>query len=380
MINNDQKPKKINRWKRFFWSWDKLVDYFKDFYKINEFQRQKIEEGLISDLKLKLVDHFEKQIKKLQKTDNDFLELKNKNDELKLEIKELKKKENNFIIDEQRTNELKKQIDNLTKTNNEYYSWKAQINKNIIYNTQIMNKIENIFLRSPKQIGNFGEKGIEQIFELSGYEEGKFWTRNLSIGSNSVEFAFRLNKDEEKWIPIDAKTFYSFKSSENNEINFDDLIVAIESEAKKINKKYLNYKNTEPIGIMVIPDDGLYLEISRRYVKKIKEIFDNYGVVVTSTSIFLQWCHILWISFSLSQNLYNDQKFHEDVKYLMLSVKTFINDIVDIRNRFDELQRKFHYVNDVHYAKTKKQYEELITKLQLKEDEKYKLKSDIVKK
>ena len=83
MINNDQKPKKINRWKRFFWSWDKLVDYFKDFYKINEFQRQKIEEGLISDLKLKLVDHFEKQIKKLQKTVNDFLELKNKNDELK---------------------------------------------------------------------------------------------------------------------------------------------------------------------------------------------------------------------------------------------------------------------------------------------------------
>ena len=378
--DNNLKPKKINWFKRLFMSWNKLVNYFENNLRINESQQQKIKEGLISDLKSKLADHIDERIKKLQKTDSDFSELKSKNEELRLEVKELKKKENNFIIDEQRINKLNKKIEDLTKANNEYYSWKVQINKNIIYNTEIMNKIENIFFRTTKQIGNLGERGVEQIFELSGYEEGKFWTRNLSIGSNSVEFAFRLNKDEEKWIPIDAKTFYSFKPSENNEINFDDLIVAIESEAKKINKKYLNYKNTEPIGIMVIPDDGLYLEISRRYVKKIKEIFDNYGVVVASTSIFLQWCHILWISFSLSQNLYNDQKFHEDVKYLMLSVKTFINDIVDIRNRFDELQRKFHYVNDVHYAKTKKQYEELITKLQLKEDEKYKLKSDIVKK
>ena len=378
MINNDQKPKKINRWKRFFWSWDKLVNYFEDFYKINEFQRQKIEEGLISDLKLKLVDHFEKQIKKLQKTDNDFLELKNKNDELKLEIKELKKKENNFIIDEQRTNELKKQIDNLTKTNNEYYSWKAQINKNIIYNTQIMNKIENIFLRSPKQIGNFGEKGIEQIFEQCGIEK-KFWTKNLTIDNNIVEFAFRLNDNEEKWIPIDVKTFPSFKPNENNEINFDDLIVTIELEAKKI-KKYLNCENTERIGIMIIPDDGLYLEISRRYVKKIKEIFTNYGVVVASTSIFLQWCYILWFSFALSKKFHNDQKFHEDVNNLMLSIKSFINDIIDIRKIFDDLQRKFHLVQDRHYTKTKKQYEELLNKLQLKEDEKYDLKSDIVKK
>ena len=379
MINNNQKPKKLNRWKRLFWSWDKLVDYFENFYKINEFQRQKIEEGLIGDLKLTFVDYFEKQIKKLQKSDNDFFELKNKNDELKLEIKELKKKENNFIIDVQRTNELKKQIDDLTKTNNEYYNWKAQINKNIIYNTEIMNKIENIFLRSPKQIGNFGESVIEQIFEQCGIEK-KFWTKKLTIDNNIVEFAFRLNDDEEKWIPIDVKTFPSFKPNENNEINFDDLIVAIELEAKKINKKYLNCKNTEPIGIMIIPDDGLYLEISRRYVKKIKEIFTNYGVVVASTSIFLQWCYILWFSFGLSKKFHNDQKFHEDVNNLMFSIKSFINDIIDIRKIFDDLQRKFHHVHDLHYTKTKKQYEGLLNELCLKEDEKYDLKSDIVKK
>jgi hypothetical protein len=64
----------------------------------------------------------------------------------------------------------------------------------------------------------------------------------------------------------------------------------------------------------------------------------------------------------------------------MLSIKSFINDIIDIRKIFDDLQRKFHLVHDRHYTKTKKQYEELLNKLQLKEDEKYDLKSDIVKK
>lgn len=376
--DNNLKPKKINWFKRLFMSWNKLVNYFENNLKINESQRQKIEESLISDLKLKLANHLDDRIKKLQKTDSDFSELKNKNEELKIEVKELRKKENNFIVDKQRIDELKEKIESLTKTNNEYYKWKTQIGKNIDYNTEVMNKIENIFLRSPKQIGNLGERGIEQIFEQCGIEK-KFWTKKLNIDNNIVEFAFRLNEDEEKWIPIDVKTYPSFKPNENNQINFDDLIGTIELEAKKI-KKYLNSKNTEPIGIMVIPDDSLYLEISRRYVKKIKEIFTNYGVVIASTSIFLQWCYILWFSFALSKKFHKDQKFHEDINNLMFSVKSFINDIIDIRKIFDDLQRKFHLVHDRHYTKTKKLYEGLLDELQWNKNEKYDLKSDIVKK
>lgn len=377
---NNLRPKKINWFKRLFYSWNRLVNYFENNLRINELQRQKIEEGLISDLKLTLADHLDERIKKLQKNNDDFHELKNKNQELNVENKKLKEIENNSIINEKLINKLNDKVKELTKINNEYHHWKDQINGNVMYNTNVIKQIENIFFRSPRQIGNLGEKAIEQIFEQCGMEKDKFWTTNLKINDTTrVEYAFRLNIDEEQWIPIDVKTFPSFKQDENNKIDYNDLIIAIELEAKKI-KKYVNAKNTKPIGMMIIPDDGLCLEISRRYVKKIKEIFDNYGVVVTSTSMFLQWCHILWISFSLSQKFYNDQKFHEDVNHLMFLVKIFINDIVDIRNLFEDLQKKFHYINDVHYLKTKRQYENLCNQLKLSENEKYKIKTDIVKK
>ncbi len=379
--NNNFKLKKISWFKRLFYSWNKLVNYFENNLKENESQRQKIEELLISDLKSKLADHLDERIKKLQKNDNDFYDLKNKNRNLELEIRELKDKESKFIVDEQHINDLNKQIDKLVNESNEYRNWKALISKNIFRNTEVMNKINNVFFRSTKQIGNFGEKWIEQIFEQSGYEKGKFWTKNLAIGDNFVEFAFRLNENREKWIPIDVKTFSSSEPDENSKIDFDILIKKIESEAKeKISKKYLSQPNTEQIGIMVIPDDDLFLEISRRYVKKIKEIFDKYSVVIASTSIFLQWCHILWFSFDFLDELNNKREFYDDIDKLMTLIKSLINDIIDIKKNFEKLRNEFNLTHDTHYTNIKKQFEKMLNKFGLEKNEKYVPKNDVVKK
>jgi len=121
------------------------------------------------------------------------------------------------------------------------------------------------------QLGNL----LEQIMTSSQYE------KNVAVKKRSaerVEYAIKLpnGPDEETplWLPIDAKfpvedyqrLIAAREVGEQAVIDAagKDLIARIKSEAKDIRDKYIAPPETTDFGILYLPTEGLYAEITQR--------------------------------------------------------------------------------------------------------------------
>ena len=121
------------------------------------------------------------------------------------------------------------------------------------------------------QLGNL----LEQIMTPSQYE------KNVAVKKRSgerVEFAIKLpnGPDEETplWLPIDAKFPVEdyqrlISAREAGEVDVidsagKDLVNRIKGEAKDIRDKYIAPPETTDFGILYLPTEGLYAEITQR--------------------------------------------------------------------------------------------------------------------
>jgi DNA recombination protein RmuC len=118
------------------------------------------------------------------------------------------------------------------------------------------------------QLGNL----LEQVLSPEQYASNVV-TRQGS--GEQVEFAIRLpGKDEEVWLPLDAKfpkEDYErlVEASERGDVDGvaaagQKLEANIRGQAKKIRDKYLNPPHTTDFGIMFLPSEGLFAEVLRR--------------------------------------------------------------------------------------------------------------------
>lgn len=121
------------------------------------------------------------------------------------------------------------------------------------------------------QLGNL----LEQIMTSSQYE------KNVAVKKRSaerVEFAIKLpnGPDEQTplWLPIDAKfpvedyqrLVSAREAGEQAQIDLagKELVARIKNEAKDIRDKYIAPPETTDFGILYLPTEGLYAEITQR--------------------------------------------------------------------------------------------------------------------
>lgn len=143
--------------------------------------------------------------------------------------------------------------------------------------------------------GGLGETQLEMLLEqmLSPYQyEANVKTKSST--SESVEFVIKLpGKDEENstvWLSIDAK-FSKDKYEQlvdayeggNNAIvekAKKEMENTIKKMAKNISEKYLNPPNTTDFGIMFLPFESIYAEVTRN-VFLLETLQRDYKVIVT---------------------------------------------------------------------------------------------------
>jgi DNA recombination protein RmuC len=134
-------------------------------------------------------------------------------------------------------------------------------------------------LTNVKTRGTWGEVQLgsllEQIMTRGQYE------KNVAVKRRSmerVEFAIKLpnGPDEETplWLPIDAKfpvedyqrlvAARELGDVEQIEVASKDLVNRIKAEAKDIKTKYIAPPETTDFGILYLPTEGLYAEITQR--------------------------------------------------------------------------------------------------------------------
>ncbi|WP_427902899.1 DNA recombination protein RmuC [Metamycoplasma alkalescens] len=211
------------------------------------------------------------------------------------------------------------------------------MNRGMIEFSTIQEAVTNLnkTFSNNKNIGNFGEFNLEQIFQNQFPNlQNKFWFKQYIINDKNnekVDFVVKskfLEKDEEKEliIPIDCKfPFEKWNKYLNNELSYVEIEKSIEHMAKDIASKYINLnKKTTPFAILYLPSEYIYLTIVKNF-DLVTKIFDKYKIFIQGPSTIIAFIYNLFIQ---NQNL-------------MIS-----KNIDKIKNLFLDIQKNYKYLND----------------------------------
>ena len=213
MINNFEKIK-IKWWWRLLPT-KKLIKKLKENVFLNQQFSSETNKILVENFELKIIE----KIKELQKKDDDFKLLSQKNKKLEEEKETLRNYKIKYELLEKELKEETKKSENLGNEIKQIREQKNDIEKiyqnlhnkidfisNRVNNdSKILNQFDkNFLLSNNKEMGTFCEKLIEQNFDRYGIGK-EYWTPQLPTNSGRVDIGFRLNPKENKWIPIDSK-------------------------------------------------------------------------------------------------------------------------------------------------------------------------------
>ena len=350
MINNDQKPKKINRWKRFFWSWDKLVNYFEEYYDQRKEIVQKTNENFAKNVEINVVN----KIYELMNKNNESNNLKNEIDKLKdqkqqIEIKlteiksELSVKKNNVLEKDSLIDSLTKEINKFkeeiskAKTIDKIETWLSP-------GVETLKNINDYFFQSGgKGISRLHENLIENIILKSKIPE-QTYRKNLNF-ANKQHVEFALNSGDNKhWIPVDAKAYVPDKKGPDGQYIIDaNFISKIKKGAKEMTK-YLDKNegdlSTMYYGLLVMISDEIYSNTCNKFMNDINEIRHQYKIIVCSPTNFIQFGWFLQNNLQLVEQYKNYDKTIDDCNKLINEVEKLMGKFFRIKKDFDDIYNK----------------------------------------
>lgn len=149
-------------------------------------------------------------------------------------------------------------------------------------------EIHNIFNSSSGKQGKISERRLKEVLIATFGIESDIWMENLPVDKHRVEFAFKINLESDKWVPVDSKSYIP-KTDDNGEFIIDSSYVnQIKSAGEEIAKKYINKDNTEPFGLLVLPSESVYVEVMNLDSGLYQTLADK-RVHVTSPLNFIQF-------------------------------------------------------------------------------------------
>lgn len=219
-------------------------------------------------------------------------------------------------------------------------------------------------LSNVKTRGIFGEYQLENILSQT-LSENQYY-KNIITKENSndrVEFALKIptkNSNKELLLPIDSKFPMEnyVKLLEASDIgNKDDIIKyskqlesSIKSFAKDISKKYIDVNNTTDFGILFLPIESLYSEISKR-IELIEFIQREYKIIITGPTTL----YALLNSLSLAFRTISIEKHSSEVWKVLGEVKKEFETFATILEKTkDKLEQATSDLNSLSTTKTKK--------------------------
>lgn len=167
-------------------------------------------------------------------------------------------------------------------------------------------------LTNVKTAGTMGEVQLEnllsQILSVEQYEKNAH--PNPSEPTKVVEFAVKIPAKETKngfiYIPIDSKypaeiwdkLTLAYEKGEKTEIELlrKNLISDIKKFAKDIKEKYIQEPYTTNFGVMFLPFEGLYSEVTR-FPGLFQQIQDEYKVTITGPTTLNAFLNSLQMGF-----------------------------------------------------------------------------------
>ena len=337
--------KKISWFRRIFMSWENLKTLILNSSDNNQkndlIEKDKIITKLETENKI-----FQKTIKDFEKNIDDLREQNLTIKELKEEIKKLKFENENVNLEKQKKDLSIQQFEKkITEFKEKINNFKilSKIDEKLIP----LIKIEKTFFGKSGNKGkaNLAEKHLEEILTSVNLPKS-FWTKNLVVDKNQVEFAFKSG-EKEKWIPIDSKII-EHESDEKNKIIINDKYKNnVMTQAKNVSK-YLNKSNTASYGVLVLQNDNIYMDLFEKYPSLFKEVIEKFKIYVCSPSSFVQFAwslsHIIKLSekFNMNEKLYNEiNSLAKTATHLAVSVKeayVSLNKAVD--KHFPSLEKK----------------------------------------
>jgi len=338
---------KINWFRRLFLSWTELVNFINASIK----QDDKSKEELIQ---LKTTNKTnEKRIQDLEKHLEDFrVERQNWiNDkaELKTAKEEGDKKESLLV---KKTSEIENLKDAMAKQKLEMENkWQDMFNK-----LKPLEKIEKTFFGKTgnKGKGELGEMQLETILEKSGLPLDQFWTKNLTVGTNQVEFAIKSGV-ENKWIPVDSKVLEGNINEDGKIIVDETYKKSVLTQAKTI-KKYLGKTNTVDYGLLVLQNDEIYMSLYDKFPSFFKETIQEHKIYITSPSSFIQFSWSVANILEIYESVRGDQKIYDDMVDTLGGISRFMKKLGAVHKDFDTV------VNS-HYPALKNKENKLLKKL-----------------
>ncbi|NQX83499.1 MAG: DNA recombination protein RmuC [Mycoplasmataceae bacterium] len=172
-----------------------------------------------------------------------------------------------------------------------------------------LNDLHSIFKGSTGRKGKISELQVENVLSDLFGEDSKLWTKNLQVGANTVEFAFRSREDSDKWTPIDSKSIIPENDGEGNFIIDSTYSRRVNEEAKKISK-YIGKKNTTYFALLVLPNDNVAKELNESF-SDLRNECTKLNVYITSPGVIYQYFNIID---KLNNDLENVSKFKETLK------------------------------------------------------------------
>ena len=169
----------------------------------------------------------------------------------------------------------------------------------------------------------------------------------------TVEFAIKLPKN----VLISVDSYFPTTLLENIRIADDkndkslsqdaryDLAQEVKEKAEKINKKYIYPPITVPYGIMYLPTESLFFEVSAYRYPKTKELLiqkikreSNVNVLgPTTLSVFLQ---SLQMGFETLQVQERSRKIYEDLQSISFKFAQHFKMIEDVYSTMDKAMKK----------------------------------------
>ncbi|MCB0669876.1 MAG: DNA recombination protein RmuC [Saprospiraceae bacterium] len=244
----------------------------------------------VSEQQFKLIDIMTKSIKDIGEQVDKRLEAIRQDSSAKLEkIRE--------TVDEKLHKTLEERLGRCFKLVSERLE---QVQKGLGEMQQLANGVGDLkkVLTNVRTRGVFGEiqlsNILEQILSPDQYDSN---VKTIPNSDKLVEFAIKLpGKDEEGsqiWLPIDSKfpmdryeaLIDGYENGDKSQIENERKLLfnALKSAAKDIRDKYLAPPYTTDFGILFLPVEGLYAEVTR-FPGVLDELRINFKVIVAGPS------------------------------------------------------------------------------------------------
>lgn len=276
-------------------------------------------ENELSLLKLKINTLEEKNKELLSKETKANAKVDNINNQLSKQITILNEKLSNvknqkqkltFEVDyrDSKIKELNDQLSTIKTEKKHLEQKEKELNETIKKDTE---KLVNIFNRAPGSKGKLAELRLEDTIKTF-IDDESLYTFNLAVNKSIVEFAIRTDKNSKKWIPVDSKMVVPDVNVDGEVID-DKYLKRIETQARKIKDKYVDKSNTEKYGILVLPNDYIFTEISQNHSEFLDKLYD-YNVYISSPNMFIQFIRTI-------SNISNEIKLVENISQVRSKIK-----------------------------------------------------------